>query len=210
MTDGFIGLSAVLIGGGVISMLNSSVRSFRLLTDVLFPASRGLGGAAEATSALSKAIAMKEVGGALGIARIAAALGPVGLAGALIALGAGAIALIDKITEANAGKNKPHGRGFLPDEPEKPKTMMVPLGHRGRGIVYAEVPVGSYSNEGHNRGVTPPAGSQQTVQVHTQINVDGRKVADAVTRHQAQEMARPQTGPSTFDPGMGLPPPSLK
>ncbi|AST27081.1 hypothetical protein [Ralstonia pseudosolanacearum] len=210
MTDGFIDLSAVLIGGGVISMLDSSVHSFKLLKDVLFPVSRGLGGAAEATSALSKAIAMKEVGGVVGIGRIAAALGPVGLAGALIALGAGAIALIDKITEANAGKNKPHGRGFLPDEPEKPKTMMVPLGHRGRGIVYAEVPVPSYSNEGHNRSVAPPAGAPQMVQVHTQINADGRKIADVVTRHQAREMSRPQTGPSGFDPRMALPPPSLK
>lgn len=196
ITDGFIGLSAVLIGGGVISMLNSSVKSLWLLTDVLSP--------------FSKAMAMTEVGGAAGIASIAAALGPVGVAGALIALGAGAIALVDQITEANAGKNKPHGRGFLPDEPEKPKTMMVPLGHRGRGIVYAEVPVASYSNEGHNRGIAPPAGVHQTVQVHTQINVDGRKVADAVTRHQAQELGRPQTGTSTFDPSMGLPPPHLK
>lgn len=198
VTNGFIGLSAVLIGGGAISMINSSAKSLWLLTNVLSP--------------FSKAVVMTEVGGAAGIGRIAAALGPLGVAGALIALGAGAIAMIDKITEANVGKNKPHGRGYLPDEsePEKPKTMMVPLGHRGRGMVYAEVPVASYSNEGHNRGVTPPAGSQQTVQVHTQINLDGRKVADAVTRHQAQDMARPQTGPSTFDGTMGMRPPQLK
>lgn len=39
-------------------------------------------------------------------------------------------------------------------------------------------------------------------QLRTTINIDGRKVAEAVTHHQGKESARPTTGISGFDPSM--------
>nr|WP_199065123.1 hypothetical protein [Chromobacterium sp. ASV5] len=45
----------------------------------------------------------------------------------------------------------------------------------------------------------PPSRQQQTVQVHTQINLDGRKVGEAVTQHQVREAAKPLTGMAGFN-----------
>ncbi len=41
--------------------------------------------------------------------------------------------------------------------------------------------------------------AQQPVQVNSQINMDGRKVAEAVTQHQAKEAQRPASGATRFD-----------
>lgn len=42
-------------------------------------------------------------------------------------------------------------------------------------------------------------GNQQTIQVHTTLEVDGRKMAKNVTEHQAKAMSAPQRGTSGFD-----------
>ena len=44
------------------------------------------------------------------------------------------------------------------------------------------------------------------VQVHSTVNLDGRAVGRAVTTHVANEVARPQTGRSGFDPSAAAPP----
>ncbi|RRS00050.1 hypothetical protein EIP75_22880 [Aquabacterium soli] len=75
-------------------------------------------------------------------------------------------------------------------------------------------------NAKHHEGVklTPEAQArlnpvatkaQAPVQVSTQINVDGRKVAQAVTFHQAREAARPFASVAGFDAGLGLSPSAL-
>lgn len=56
--------------------------------------------------------------------------------------------------------------------------------------------------------VKPSSG--QPIQVKTDIKLDGRVIAEATTLHQAKEMARPQTGPSTFDSVMNLRPVGLR
>lgn len=56
--------------------------------------------------------------------------------------------------------------------------------------------------EGGSPFVKP--GAQQPVTVHTQINLDGRKVAQTVTKHQVNFMAS-QGGMSGFDPSQMLP-----
>jgi hypothetical protein len=48
--------------------------------------------------------------------------------------------------------------------------------------------------------------SKSTVAVHTQVNLDGKKIATVVTRHQANDANRPQTGLSTFDGKQALAP----
>jgi hypothetical protein len=40
---------------------------------------------------------------------------------------------------------------------------------------------------------------QTTTVVHTQLNVDGKKLATATTRHIAKALGGPQTGSSFFD-----------
>lgn len=50
-----------------------------------------------------------------------------------------------------------------------------------------------------------PRGPATTV-VHTQVNMDGKKVAAATTRHIAGALAAPQTGPSIFDGRQALVP----
>lgn len=55
------------------------------------------------------------------------------------------------------------------------------------------------------RSYAQPA-SQQTVVAHTQVNLDGRKIADVVTRHQAKALSAPQIGVSGFDGRASLEP----
>lgn len=47
-----------------------------------------------------------------------------------------------------------------------------------------------------------PAKQNQPVQVHSTVNLDGKKVAEAVTTHQAREATKAPTGTSSFDPNM--------
>ncbi|MEN7527027.1 hypothetical protein [Cupriavidus sp. DL-D2] len=57
----------------------------------------------------------------------------------------------------------------------------------------------------------PVAGAgQSTVQVNSTIKLDSRVLAEATSFHQARELSRPQTGQSTFDPGMSLTPPAMR
>jgi hypothetical protein len=48
--------------------------------------------------------------------------------------------------------------------------------------------------------------SGKPVQVTTQIKIDGRKVAEAVSHHQAKAASKPFAGASSFDYGMAAPP----
>ncbi|AWI53215.1 hypothetical protein DEH84_07055 [Aquabacterium olei] len=52
-------------------------------------------------------------------------------------------------------------------------------------------------------------GGGRPVQVSTQINLDGRKVASVVTKHQANEASRPFASAGGFDPNQGLAPLAL-
>ncbi|OVE45658.1 hypothetical protein CBW21_21945 [Chromobacterium violaceum] len=45
----------------------------------------------------------------------------------------------------------------------------------------------------------PPPRQQQTIQVSTQINLDSRKIGDALTKHQVREASKPLTGMAGFD-----------
>lgn len=49
-----------------------------------------------------------------------------------------------------------------------------------------------------------PAKSAQPVQVHSIIMLDGKKVGEAVTTHQAREAGRPNTGTQGFDPSRSM------
>ena len=63
-------------------------------------------------------------------------------------------------------------------------------------------------NKGHSPNGSPyiASANAQPVQVQTSINLDGRKVAEVVSKHQSKELNRPATGGSRFDPTIGVPP----
>jgi hypothetical protein len=48
------------------------------------------------------------------------------------------------------------------------------------------------------------APNSQPIHVTTQINLDGKKIAESTTKHQAKSMSGPQTGSSQFDGQMGM------
>ena len=50
------------------------------------------------------------------------------------------------------------------------------------------------------------AQSRKPVQVTTQLHIDGRRVAEAVSEHQAREWSRPLSGATRFDGRMSLAP----
>jgi hypothetical protein len=56
--------------------------------------------------------------------------------------------------------------------------------------------------------VSGPMGGRQPVQVHTQINLDGHKIATVVTKHQARGMSQPQGGVTFADSMMSMPSPA--
>jgi hypothetical protein len=49
-----------------------------------------------------------------------------------------------------------------------------------------------------------PQKQSQMVQVNTRIDLNGKKVAEVVTEHQAREASRPQTGTQGFDPARSM------
>ncbi len=51
-----------------------------------------------------------------------------------------------------------------------------------------------------------PRTNSQPVQVHTQVILDGKKVAQVVTQHQAAEVSRPYNRAAGFDPSLNLAP----
>ncbi|RIJ85014.1 phage tail protein [Ralstonia solanacearum] len=67
------------------------------------------------------------------------------------------------------------------------------------------------SGNAEAKPINPVAGKGQSmVQVKTDIKLDGRVIAEATSLHQAKELARPQTGPGTFDSVMNLRPVGLR
>ncbi len=57
-------------------------------------------------------------------------------------------------------------------------------------------------NAQNNNAAPVPGKSQQTIQVNSTINMDGKKVAQAVTTHQTTEASKPPIGVSAFDSSM--------
>lgn len=141
-----------------------------------------------AFKALGLAMAFNAIGGSAGILGLAAAfVGPLGLIAALVALGLVAKHVVDnaKIKSTNEEMNPGYHRPTI----------------TGGSIRTAR---GEEAREDAKRryGMVKPGSSQKTVQVQSNIHIDGKKVAEVVTTHQAKEAARPQSGVGHFDPNM--------
>ncbi|PXX42211.1 hypothetical protein [Aquitalea magnusonii] len=63
-------------------------------------------------------------------------------------------------------------------------------------------PKASYSNEGRGYQPAVPGRSAQPLQVTTQINLDGRKIGEAVSKYQGRELNKPPSGTMGPDPSV--------
>lgn len=164
---GAAGLSAALVGGGLLMTVRGLAGAFRLLAAPLV----AMSGAGPALGVLASGLGLLR--GALGVAGAGAAGYAVG---SVINDG------ISGLLSARAGRD-------------------TSLGVELYNLLHPE-----------DRGPSRPQSvmpRQSVVQVATAINLDGRRVADAVTVHQAREAARPRTGSPFFDGRIDLMSPGL-
>jgi hypothetical protein len=178
----FLSLSAAMAFGGTVLLLTAAFRGLWLVLQF-----GTLGGAGQL---LGLAKGFTAIGGGLG--SLIGLLGKAGLAGAAAAAGFGIGKLINSLgpdgdlggwigsrlydlTHPNEGA--PDAHGFVP---------------RRKGGGSAD----HWADDAGSPFVKP--GSGRPVTVHTQINMDGRKVADAVTSHQARSLSAPLGG-ANFD-----------
>lgn len=209
-TDALIGLSAALLFGGTVKLLTSA---FGGLAGAL--SFSGVGG----------------VGGAVGIRAVAASLGMGGLAGAIIGIGA-AVGLTIKGISAwrkyndetmkhlrvpNSAAPDGFPKPISPDKSHPSNGKLGPWGQwihdhlggnaatkGGAPVKRFSKPYDPYANFG--RAPLVNTGKNDKVSLNTTINIDGRKVAEVVSMHQARAASRPQSGASFFDGGMSQAP----
>jgi hypothetical protein len=123
-----------------------------------------------------------------------------GLGGMLVNAANGIAALTARLAGAGIGKIGAVGAsGFAGYEFGKFLNSLGPDGDLGGWI-------GSKVYDATHRAYTPNQSSHRPIQVHSTINLDGKKVADAVSTHQAKAASAPQTGISLFDTTQSLVP----
>jgi hypothetical protein len=191
IVQAFAIVSVLAVLGGSLLLFKSALMGLSLLN----PVALGL-----------RAVAM--AAGPLAIGGVAVAPVLLGL-GALVAAVAGLSYVLPKIFgDGIHDKDHPgqhferHGRGanngvWVYDDATK-KNDAVKQDHAGQHFVRAGRG-GTWVNNKPSAG----GGGQKTIQVKTELNVDGRKLAEAVSQHQAREASRPGTGAPTYDPSMG-------
>jgi hypothetical protein len=195
LTTALVGAFAALAGG----------LAFRGTILLLTAAFRGLGGA----------MLMQAVGGTAGITKLGTAL--TGASTGLGALARAAGVFMAAYIGWKAG-------GWLNDNVINPAVQKL-TGDKNQslgGWVYDRTHVTDINSKKFGdfawwrmmpggdlaeRAFNPVAGkNQQPVQVSTQINMDGRNVAEVVSQHQAKAASKPFAGASSFDYGMAAPP----
>lgn len=102
-------------------------------------------------------------------------------------------------SEAKAAIKSNSGREFYQFGPNSTWGKEDPNGYYGPAAIAARKAKGNVTTIG-----APP--QPQPMQVTTQINLDGKKIAENTSKYQAKSMSAPPTGPMTFDGTMGLRP----
>ncbi|HEX8894471.1 MAG TPA: hypothetical protein VF783_14165 [Terriglobales bacterium] len=203
LTIAFMSLGAAMTFSGTVLLLTSGFRALGVAAGLVLPllGSVAAGGAATGIAgALSGLAAIPILPIVAGLAALAAVIW--------------GLSKIPTPKDPNEGELIPGGHGSrralpagalqFPAGSMDVPGRLVPGGHGSR-VGGTTVALSSYSNEGHGRGPVMPS-NQQTIQVNSQINVDGRKLADAVTTHQVQGMNRAQSTSSGYDPTRSAPP----
>lgn len=177
----FLGLSGAMAFGGSIMLLSAGFRGIGMALT--------LGGGLPVT-----------------LTAAATALGVLGRAAAVFAAAYGVGSFIDsattaRLTEQNGGKAATLGSLYYD------RMHNADGSFRWQGLFSTENPAEAAARrEGGPLQTVKPGGNQQMVQVSTQINMDGRKVAEMVSEHRATAWRQPVTGAGRFD-GRVLPAP---
>jgi hypothetical protein len=217
LTYAFIGLSAVLAVGGIATMLIAITRSFLLIGSLLLMNPIGLAIVGITLAALALWNNWKEISTALSIMWFDMKSGFIQLfhgdfLGAFKSFShvwllgwqtifntmiAGANAIlpafmhIEKLSFANAPEANRELPGILPKYHfPAPVASLLP------GLAKQPAP----------SPLVAPVPSRQSllVQLTQPIHLDGKKIAESVTKHQAQAASRPNTGTNSFDPSRSM------
>jgi hypothetical protein len=193
----FLGLSGAMMFGGTVLLLTAAMRGLGLALQIL-----SIGGISKLGANLGALAG--SMGGLLG------AVGGLGLA-----LGAGYAAgsLIWHFTEGTKtadlfGKAIAHVFAFFGDKEAQEALRLNSdwsgsIGH-GKPSLGMQAAHASGADWVGSAGRYVSAGRKTEVHVHTQINMDGKKVGRAVTKHLVDSSNAPQTGLSSFDPSLSL------
>jgi hypothetical protein len=193
ITNAFMTFSAVLVGGGVISILASATRGLWLLGSVI-----------------------TMVGGAAGIpsmtAALTACLGPIGLVVTALGLLYVASQAFKPISqkEADAVRNPEHPQ-LTPEALARSKAMGWKPAHINTDAedkaIYIQKEKARAAKDTEARRAADMYGLNPVRTINNTIVMpDGRVLANVVTKEQAREATRPQLGTGRFD--FGLTPPS--
>ncbi|WP_435607725.1 hypothetical protein [Pseudomonas knackmussii] len=190
LTYAFVGLSAFLIGGGLINMVIAAGRAFSILGGVLLANPIGLTITAIAAAAWLVWNNWKEIKASLigiwtdikdGVVKLfhGDLLG--GLTSFAHAFLLGWQVVFNTLI---AGVNT-----ILPAGLQIPKTHFAD-----------DFPRGGQAASGSPLVVPVPPRQSQPIEVRSSIILDGKKVGESVSMHQAREASRPRTGTQGFDP----------
>jgi len=203
----------------LIPMIRSAAtwaREHSTTTKLLMGAFAGLAGAmaiggtillvTAALRGLGLALAFQAIGGAAGISTLATAIGGAGstaLVGALGALASpiGIAVLALGTLAAAAYAFRPLTQGEIDSYKTEGGVKLTPDAKR-------RIEAGELGGGRQDQFVRP--GGQRSVVMKGDVHIDGRKAGQVIWQEMNADMSRPQTGPSTFDSGMGLRPPSLR
>ncbi|MDA8231700.1 MAG: hypothetical protein M0006_10210 [Magnetospirillum sp.] len=185
LVDGFAGLSTALAFGGAVFAATAAIKGLGLVFQL--PGMLKIGSAAAgmegiSTAAAAATVALGPLTKALGVLgtfvlshEVLKALDPQDKTGAWVDRYVPGASWID-----NAASKVGLGRSYA-EQAQAAHALGMDKGD-GQKLVYA----------------VPPAPSQM-LRVHTAVNLDGRKVGEAVHDYLYDQMNRPQSGPSTFD-----------
>jgi len=155
---------------------------------------------------LGLALAFQAIGGVGGITSLATAIGGAGstaLVGALGALASpiGIAVLALGTLAAAAYAFRPLTQGEIDSYKTEGGVKLTPDAQR-------RIAAGELGGGGQDQFVR--TGAQRANVMKGDVHMDGRKVGQVIWQEMNADLSRPQTGPSTFDSGMGLRPPALR
>lgn len=187
VSSAFMGLAGILVAGGIISMLVSTAKSFRLLGETL----RIIDG-----SSKSAVIAAGEIGtsastvaGAL--ARLSAALAPFMVMFA-------ATKWVEDTSEDKARVESRRSIGEFLNKWVIPEWLQ---GHMNGSV--SEYEKKRQELNGGGEYLLLPKQTSQTIQVSSSIQIGGKEIANVVTTHLANSLGRPSATGSNPDPMRG-------
>lgn len=212
ITIGFIGLGSALALGGTLMILRAGFGGMGVAFKMFLPVLPAV-----AKYAVTAGKALMITGNGLSFLKGMAMVvtGPLGLLaqGLKIGLTAAITGLVSPIgiavlalgtLAAAAYAFRPLSQGEIDSYKDHGGAKLTPDAKRRLDALNNQVS-NPYSNEGHGRGVSMP-GKQQAIQLNSVLNLDSRKLGEAVTNYIVDGFGRPQSTSSGVDFSRSPPP----